>query len=264
MQKKISIDNLLSGLRNSDSVAIKAIVRKITENKKINKMDVAKINVCRSGNASVDAFSVKLSNLLSKEKLTHSDYWVIEELERLTKIMSGEEDSGGLVGIAMVQTACDVTRPTLTTWRQRGFPDTQRKHAVPAYDLIRFLRRQWLEYQNKALNKSDDPLLFGGGESSPSLERYRGASADLKEMQVEEKKGELVRYADYLADMYQLLSGTWSQIRRMVEKLPPLIEKRKASEIRATMLKEINRTGRAIIKKMEAIKNEIDDKKKKA
>lgn len=65
--------------------------------------------------------------------------------------------------------------------------------------------------------QTSDPLLFGGGESTPAMERYRRAMATLREMDVEERAGQLIPRNiahDNLMAIAGVLRGLGAQFQR--------------------------------------------------
>lgn len=83
---------------------------------------------------------------------------------------------------------CGVSIDTVKGWAKQGMP------GVPgAYDLstiVRWLRSSgpWRQYVRPEV---DDPDLYGNVDS-PGLERYRLAKAAIAELDLEERKGELL------------------------------------------------------------------------
>lgn len=96
---------------------------------------------------------------------------------------------------------------TVADWLATGCPGEQ-----GAYDLSEML--QWAKANRWC--KSDDPLLAGG--DSPNLERYRGARADLAELDREQRVGNLVSVEELAPVLLQaagLIRGAGEKLQRL-------------------------------------------------
>ncbi len=75
---------------------------------------------------------------------------------------------------------------TFYAWKALGCPGISKEKGKGTYDL------QAIDAWHKARTGQieDDPML--AGSSSPNLERYRGAQADLAELKLQQQRGELL------------------------------------------------------------------------
>lgn len=108
----------------------------------------------------------------------------------------------------------DVSADTVKRWRTEGMPGVTGKYVMQ--DVSRWLRSEgpWKPYAKPSVPAaSDDPLLADG--DSPALERYRLAKAKHAELDLEQRKGELIE-REKAKDVF----ARWAVlIRRMGETL---------------------------------------------
>lgn len=88
---------------------------------------------------------------------------------------------------------CGQSIKTVQGWALQGMPGKKRGN----YDLaevVQWLRQSgpWRQNAKPAFAGSDDPLLVGNDADSDGLERYRQAKAALAELDLEERKGQLI------------------------------------------------------------------------
>jgi phage terminase Nu1 subunit (DNA packaging protein) len=97
--------------------------------------------------------------------------WVLRSLEEIAEAL----------GVAL---------PTVKVWRQQGMPGRKGSWDLP--EVVAWLRTRgpWrIRQQPVAQADPTDPMLFG---TSPELERYRKARADLSEIELAERRRAIV------------------------------------------------------------------------
>jgi phage terminase Nu1 subunit (DNA packaging protein) len=124
--------------------------------------------------------------------------------------MSDEKSAYIAAKQAQVAEFCGVSFDTVKSWAKQGMPGSP-----GAYDLSAIV--QWLRtkgpWRQHLKVDSDDPLLSDG--DSPGLERYRLAKAAIAELDLEERKGNLLSREKVRAILIR-----WATIiRRLGERL---------------------------------------------
>lgn len=115
-----------------------------------------------------------------------------------------------------VSTAADVaqcfgvTPDTVKQWRARGMPGTPKRYVLE--HVARWLRTDG-PWADRKIVKPDDPLM--DGVDSPGLERYRLAKAEHAELDLAERRKELIEREK----CREVLSRWAVVIRRMGERL---------------------------------------------
>lgn len=131
----------------------------------------------------------------------------------------------------------DVSADTVKRWRTEGMPGVSQKYILQ--DVTRWLRTEgpWKPYaKSQATNPADDPLLADG--DSPGLERYRLAKAKHAELDLEQRKGELIE-----REKAKLILSRWaSLIRQMGERLA----KRYGNDAAKTVNETLDECGAAV------------------
>jgi phage terminase Nu1 subunit (DNA packaging protein) len=103
-----------------------------------------------------------------------------------------EKNKISVSSLGEVAEVFSVSADTVKRWRSEGMPGSPRDYVLQ--DISKWLRSDgpWKPYQRSEIPavQSDDPLLADG--DSPALERYRLAKAKHAELDLEQRKGELI------------------------------------------------------------------------
>jgi len=152
---------------------------------------------------------------------------------------------GNLLPVGLVVQALDVSRQALTKWQEEGFPKTE-DGLVDSLDVIKYLRKKIVEQREEETAMS--------GSDSPNLERYRAARASMEEMNVAERKGELLQAKEVQRYWKTVLANVWGQVQRFRDNLPPLLINKTGSQIREVIIEETERAGKQIVEELEKLK----------